>query len=358
MTSNVGTERYKAPEISPGASYDSKVDVWSLGCTLYEMVTAKGSLANRPNGVVRMAQAQYKKGDMPLARALIARCLTEIPSARPTCHELLEDPFFQGRALPAEPEPEQQEPEPALDSTGSMSSVDTVAEAADSAHSLPSWGVDGPEHGSYSSGTLGSLTEEEHAMDVIVNLGLPERDARHLIEGQAVYGDLERIGAGTDEDFLEELSDVAVAAIKAWCEREKSLVAAKYMDAAWAAQVATPRPSGQLPDAAVAAVVDGGPAAAASAAAPAPAPAPAPASGATVEEGVPPDASGQATWACAACALENDADATQCSVCGTPRGAREPVAPVSREAARADAATMQAIEAAVASPEYPSEDAF
>ena len=42
LKSNVGTERYKAPEIAPGASYDSKVDVWSLGCTLYEMLTAKG----------------------------------------------------------------------------------------------------------------------------------------------------------------------------------------------------------------------------------------------------------------------------------------------------------------------------
>ena len=51
---NVGTERYKAPEIREsnvrGHAYDSKVDVWSLGCTLYEMLTAKGSLANRANG--------------------------------------------------------------------------------------------------------------------------------------------------------------------------------------------------------------------------------------------------------------------------------------------------------------------
>eukprot|EP01046_Picozoa_sp_COSAG06_P011217 COSAG06_NODE_634_length_13587_cov_23.361210_4_plen_183_part_00 len=104
LESNVGTERYKAPEIAPGASYDSKVDVWSLGCTLYEMLTAKGSLANRANGVARMAQAAYKKGDMPLARALISRCLTENPSARPSVRDLLEDPFFQGREIPPEPQ--------------------------------------------------------------------------------------------------------------------------------------------------------------------------------------------------------------------------------------------------------------
>lgn len=350
LKSNVGTERYKAPEIAPGASYDSKVDVWSLGCTLYEMLTAKGSLANRQNGVARMANASYKKGDMPLARELISRCLTEIPSARPTCRELLEDPFFQGRALPADPDPDP-EPEPAVDSIGSMSSGDVEDEAADSARSLPSWGVDGSDHGAQSSGTLESWTDEEHAMDVILKLQLPERDARYLIEEGAVYKDLEAIGAGTDEDFLEELSDAAVATIKAWYEREQTLVAAKYMDATWAAQVATPvpkpqQPSRQLPDE----VVGGGAAA--------PAPAAVPSSAATVEEGVPPDNSGDQTWSCAACTLQNAADLTQCSVCETPRGAVQPVAPVSRDAARADAATMQAIEAAVASPEFPSQDAF
>lgn len=59
LESNVGTERYKAPEIREsyerGHAYDSKVDVWSLGCTLYEMLTAKGSLANRANGAPRPA---------------------------------------------------------------------------------------------------------------------------------------------------------------------------------------------------------------------------------------------------------------------------------------------------------------
>ena len=344
LTSNVGTERYKAPEISPGASYDSKVDVWSLGCTLYEMLTAKGSLANRQNGVARMATAQYKKGDIPLARALISRCLTENPSSRPGCRELLEDPFFEGRALPAEPE---LDPEQAADS---LSSVDVDDEAADCAGSLPSWNLDHPSSAEHqSTSTLESWTEEEHAADVILNLRLPERDSKHLIDEGALYRDLERIGAGTDDLFVDGLSDTAVETIKAWYGREQNLVAAKFMDAAWAAQVATPgprvRPSGQLPDEVVAAVVGGGSTAAVPAA--------------TAEEGVPPAGSCEnATWSCGACTLQNAGDLTKCDVCGTPRGASEPVDPVSRDAARADVATMRAIEAAVAESEFPSEDAI
>jgi hypothetical protein len=231
-----------------------------------------------------------------------------------------------------------------------MSSTDVEDEATDCAGSLPSWNVDlpsGSEH--QSSGTLESWTEEEHAADVILNLRLPERDTKHLIDEGALYRDLERIGAGTDDEFVDGLSETAVETIKAWHGREQKLIGAKFMDAAWAAQVATPgprvRPSGQLPDEVVAAVVGGGSAAAAPAA--------------TAEEGVPPASSSESTtWSCGACTLQNTGDVTTCAVCGTPRGASEPVDPVSRDAARADAATMQAIEAAVASSEFPSEDAF
>ena len=336
--SDVGTHRYKAPEISAGNAYDFKVDVWSIGCTLYEMLTASPSRADRQGGVARMTQAQYKKGDIPLARRFISRCLTEDPLARPSCRELLADPFFQGRALPAEPEAE---PEPAADS---MSSVDAEAEAIESIQLLPSWGVDPStvlEHGTNSSGTVESWTAEEYAVGEILNLRLPQQDTKHLIEGRALYQDLERIGAGTDGNFVHKLSDAAVETIRAWYGRERDLVGARFMDATSAqtsvAQMASSRNPGQLPDEVVAAVVRGGEATAARLPTE------------TSEDGVPPDRSGESTgWPCAVCTLHNTAGSTHCAACDTPRGASEPVNPVSRDAARADAATMRAVEAAVA----------
>ena len=46
----------------------------------------------------------YKHGDIPAARAIIQRCLIPNPDARPSVRELLQDPFFLGRAVPVEPE--------------------------------------------------------------------------------------------------------------------------------------------------------------------------------------------------------------------------------------------------------------
>ena len=66
----------------------------------------------------------------------------------------------------------------------------------------------------------------------------------------------------------------------------------------------------------------------------------------TTSEG---DRSGENTgWSCAVCTPHNTAGSTHCAACDTPRGASEPVNPVSRDAARADAATVRAVEAAVA----------
>ena len=39
LTSDVGTARYAAPEIHASAKdYTEKIDLWSLGCVIYEMV--------------------------------------------------------------------------------------------------------------------------------------------------------------------------------------------------------------------------------------------------------------------------------------------------------------------------------
>ena len=42
-----GTEGYKAPElVNSGSTYTDKVDIWALGCIIYELATGKKAFAN------------------------------------------------------------------------------------------------------------------------------------------------------------------------------------------------------------------------------------------------------------------------------------------------------------------------
>ena len=128
----------------------------------------------------------YKHGDIPAARAIIQRCLIPNPDARPSVRELLQDPFFLGRAVPVEPEPEA-EPEPAAEefSTGSDREFESIGGSA---------------------GSLVSWSEEEHAQDTIFKLSLEPADRKLLVDERVVYHDLVRIGDGSDTEFRPRLS--------------------------------------------------------------------------------------------------------------------------------------------------------
>jgi serine/threonine protein kinase len=41
MTEYVSTRWYRAPELLINAKYDSKIDVWAVGCIFVEMLTGK-----------------------------------------------------------------------------------------------------------------------------------------------------------------------------------------------------------------------------------------------------------------------------------------------------------------------------
>jgi serine/threonine-protein kinase SRPK3 len=41
MNKTIQTRHYRAPEVLLKINYDEKVDIWSLGCTLYELITKK-----------------------------------------------------------------------------------------------------------------------------------------------------------------------------------------------------------------------------------------------------------------------------------------------------------------------------
>ncbi|KAI9280630.1 kinase-like domain-containing protein [Sporodiniella umbellata] len=95
-----GTVFWMAPEVVKGTNYNAKVDIWSLGCTVIEMLTG-----SHPWLELNMLAALYNLGkyqappipeDLPEdATDFLAKCFTIHPEDRPTAKELLEHAFVQ-----------------------------------------------------------------------------------------------------------------------------------------------------------------------------------------------------------------------------------------------------------------------
>lgn len=64
ITSELVSRFYRAPEIILGLHYDSKIDIWSLGCTLYELFTGQILFQGRSNNEMIKLMMQIK-GPMP-----------------------------------------------------------------------------------------------------------------------------------------------------------------------------------------------------------------------------------------------------------------------------------------------------
>ncbi|KAI8646098.1 hypothetical protein BD408DRAFT_480123 [Parasitella parasitica] len=95
-----GTVFWMAPEVVKGTNYNAKVDIWSLGCTVIEMLTG-----SHPWLDLNMLAALYSLGkyqappipdDVPEdARDFLTKCFTINPEDRPTAEQLLSHPFVQ-----------------------------------------------------------------------------------------------------------------------------------------------------------------------------------------------------------------------------------------------------------------------
>ncbi|KAF8019726.1 hypothetical protein BT93_G0428 [Corymbia citriodora subsp. variegata] len=105
---SIGSAFWMAPEVvnpkvrssQSNRSYGVKADIWSLGCTVLEMLTRQ-----RPYPKLDRAQALYRigKGERPQvpqslssnARDFILTCLQKNLKDRPTAEKLLDHPFVR-----------------------------------------------------------------------------------------------------------------------------------------------------------------------------------------------------------------------------------------------------------------------
>ena len=98
----VGTPYYLSPEILENKPYDAKSDIWSLGVLLYEMMTFK--MPFNANSLP-MLSVKIMRGNYPPPpavytkdlREIVSKCLTVIPSNRPSIQQILRMPIIQNR---------------------------------------------------------------------------------------------------------------------------------------------------------------------------------------------------------------------------------------------------------------------
>ena len=84
-----------APEILNGSKYCNKVDVWSLGVLLYEILQGstpfKGKSQIEKLGNVNKEQIVFTFSISQAAKNLIHRLLSKNPKNRPNVSEIFED---------------------------------------------------------------------------------------------------------------------------------------------------------------------------------------------------------------------------------------------------------------------------
>lgn len=94
LYTQTGTPYYASPEVWKDQPYDSKSDIWSLGCVLYEMTTLKPPFrADDMAGLYKkVVRGSYPKipGVYSQDLAAVIRALLQVePHFRPSCDKIL-----------------------------------------------------------------------------------------------------------------------------------------------------------------------------------------------------------------------------------------------------------------------------
>ncbi|EPY25404.1 protein kinase [Angomonas deanei] len=106
----IGTPYWMAPEVvnmsGNDGGYSYKADVWSVGCTVAEMLTGKPpwpSKANAPSAIMMIATSTGMPTEIPEKEAtpgcldFMKCCFEREPDKRPTVEELLQHPWILGQ---------------------------------------------------------------------------------------------------------------------------------------------------------------------------------------------------------------------------------------------------------------------
>ncbi|XP_057708117.1 mitogen-activated protein kinase kinase kinase 19 [Corythoichthys intestinalis] len=101
LKSVCGTPYWMAPEVINETGYDRKSDIWSVGCTVFEMATGKPPLAHMDK-IAALFYIGGKKGFMPSlpeefsksAKEFVSICLTSDQTLRPCADQLLQHSFI------------------------------------------------------------------------------------------------------------------------------------------------------------------------------------------------------------------------------------------------------------------------
>ncbi|KAF7214635.1 transcript variant X1 [Nothobranchius furzeri] len=100
-----GTPYWMAPEVINESGYGRKSDIWSVGCTVFEMATGKPPLAHMDR-IAALFYIGAQRGSMPglpdgfsaSAKHFVQVCLTSDQKLRPSANQLLKHSFIPKKA--------------------------------------------------------------------------------------------------------------------------------------------------------------------------------------------------------------------------------------------------------------------